>query len=522
MYSVHLVLLVTVPQHVAAITLEEALAGPTDRGVITLPLGSRSYAIKVESFEVGNPAAAQIYSIATDVLGPPNYNKQTDTGAANLGCRGEITVRFSPGVLRSISGPDLYLFDIGSHKEMVQVEISKDNKRWIEIDQVDGTPEGTPVDFQDLVPYGDTFEFVRLTDLGDRCKGTYPGVDIDAVAAVGVPLELDTTPGGILISSPMWARELHSWWLTEIDTGATEVVVVGDTSAVVRAGTYRLTWVQHEEGVSQVTLPREIMIRPGRMTVVKLSTGITVSGMLDSQLPEYWGLRDSLSGELMGSFRRRSKLLVPPGDYDLVANFATIRLKSSKLNKISGKLRNAATGQPTKPGETELSDTCSPVPTNCPPCVDRNASCQASETDVGGSLAQKDTAQPSTSIPKNIDSWCANSACICYEGDHDSIKFMGPHVTASLQYGKSGNPDTITLIDCESAERPDNCIWIYYNLSERVRYAGRLIGDRVGHYVIKGEIALSELNDQKEPGLPRLLMEASEVQCQVMTGNFHQ
>ena len=99
---------------------------------------------------------------------------------------------------------------------------------------------------------------------------------------------------------------------------------------------------------------------------------------------------------------------------------------------------------------------------------------------------------------------------------------MGPHVTTSLQYGKSGNPDTITLIDCESAERPDSCTWMYYNLSERVRYAGRLIDDRVGHHVIEGKIALSELNDQKEPGLPRSLMEASEVQCQVMTGNFHQ
>jgi len=400
-------------QGVVAITLNEYLLQPAEKSVtsgsMTFPFGVRSYAMEVESFEVGEPAAAKRYSIATDVLGPPDFDAEADTGATTLGCRGVITLRFAPGLLRSIDGPDLYLFDISKSRERIQVAISNDNRRWIEIATVSGSYEAIPVDFFDQVPYGEMFEFVRLTDLGDKCEDKYPGADIDAVGAVGISLGLDSRPGSILVATPAWGGALHSWWLTEVNTGVTEVVVVGDSTAVVRAGAYRLTWVQDEQGVSQVELPQKIIIHPGRMTVVNLDTGI----------------------------------------------------KDTKDTKLS-----------------------------------------------------------STLIPDEMISWCTDSTCICYVADNGKIEYMGPHVTSSLRYGESGILETVTLIDCESAEQPNNCTWFYFDLLDRTRVVGSLINGEFGRLVKDGEIASTQLNDRQEPRFVRMILEASEAQCQLMMRNF--
>lgn len=153
---------------------------------IFFPLGDRSFADKVVMFEKGNPCAAPEYSDPKNALGPPDY--KYDTGDSSpcvltLGCGGKAIFGFSNNVLVDVKGPDLYIFEVGDDIEDMDVAISEDGRKWIELGKVNG---GTAaIDINPYVLPGEVFHFVRIIDLKSHCEGPYPGADIDAVGAIG-------------------------------------------------------------------------------------------------------------------------------------------------------------------------------------------------------------------------------------------------------------------------------------------------------------------------------------------------
>ena len=163
-------------------------------GTVFFPLGDRSFADEVVSFTSGTPAAAK----ATDrdpkqALGIPNYDKDADTNYLTLGCGGTVVLRFVDNALADAPGPDLYVFEIGPDAEATSLAISDDGKTWIEIGKIEGGR--TDVDIHPFVKPGQTFHFVRLTDLKTECSGDWPGADIDAVGAIGSALQFSLASG---------------------------------------------------------------------------------------------------------------------------------------------------------------------------------------------------------------------------------------------------------------------------------------------------------------------------------------
>ena len=147
-----------------------------------LPMGDISFADEVVEFTRGNPHAIESACDSTLALGPPDYNGFA-SNFVSLGCGGSLTLLFTDNALVNIPGPDLYVFEVGKYIEATQLEISKDGKKWINVGKIAG---GTAtVDIGDSVKPGEVFHFVKLTDLKTDCKGSWPGADIDAVAAIG-------------------------------------------------------------------------------------------------------------------------------------------------------------------------------------------------------------------------------------------------------------------------------------------------------------------------------------------------
>jgi hypothetical protein len=115
-----------------------------------------------------------------------DYNEAKDTGYYTLGCRGAITLRFSQVYLVDGPGADLHVFEIGPDVEGTKLEIRTDDGPWIPVGNIGGG--AVQVDIHDALASRDMlnlhFSYVRLTDLGQKCAGNWPGADIDAVAAL--------------------------------------------------------------------------------------------------------------------------------------------------------------------------------------------------------------------------------------------------------------------------------------------------------------------------------------------------
>ena len=156
---------------------------------VYLPLGDKSFADRVVSHHVGNPAGG----FSEGALGPPDMSNlpydNFDPRVCNIGVNGVLTLEFIDNVIVDVNGPDLYVFELGAI-EPTKLEISKDGVHWIEIGKIQG---GTAaVDIKDFVKPGETFHFVRLTDL--NTPSALPGADVDAVAVIGgaVRFQLDS------------------------------------------------------------------------------------------------------------------------------------------------------------------------------------------------------------------------------------------------------------------------------------------------------------------------------------------
>jgi hypothetical protein len=85
----------------------------------------------------------------------------------------------------SLSGFDLWIFEIGPDVEDTFVDISKDGITWFSVGKVFGSTSGIDIDAYGFGPT-DFFSFIRLTDdidEGDK-SGATVGADIDAVGAI--------------------------------------------------------------------------------------------------------------------------------------------------------------------------------------------------------------------------------------------------------------------------------------------------------------------------------------------------
>ncbi|MCX2678925.1 OmpA family protein [Galbibacter sp. EGI 63066] len=152
---------------------------------IYLPLGKLSFADEVIDH---NPGDGGMYPKGS--LGEPNMPNIDFTGGdpriCNIGLEGELTLQFTNNAITNIIGPDLYVFEMGAIEPTI-LELSKDGSEWLEVGKIDG---GTAmVDIAEHVDEGETFTYIRLTDLNTRSD--VPGADVDAVAAIGGALRLN-------------------------------------------------------------------------------------------------------------------------------------------------------------------------------------------------------------------------------------------------------------------------------------------------------------------------------------------
>lgn len=150
--------------------------------MVYLPLGDASFADSVVKFVPGKPKGRA----PKGALGPAQGRLLTLEDCATLGIKGILTLYFKDNSISDVNGPDIYVFEIGQI-EPTNIEISKNGKDWINVGKIEGGTAG--LDIHDFVQPGDTFNYIRLTDL-DTYSGM-PGADIDAVAAIGGALRMN-------------------------------------------------------------------------------------------------------------------------------------------------------------------------------------------------------------------------------------------------------------------------------------------------------------------------------------------
>lgn len=166
-------------------------------GEVLVPLGDITFADEIVSYIPGDPpAVAKDSSLA---LGIPDYDGR-DGNFVSLGCGGTLVVRFTNNSITDVSGPDIYVFELGKYVEKTLLKISKDGKNWVEIGEISGGQ--TMVDISAFVSGSEVFSYLSLTDLKTSCapKDSWAGADIDAVAALGSAINI-TLQSAVLFAS---------------------------------------------------------------------------------------------------------------------------------------------------------------------------------------------------------------------------------------------------------------------------------------------------------------------------------
>ncbi len=156
-----------------------AVAQTTYSG-ITFQDGDQSFADAVIDYTPGVfPSSSPQCDTPTNALGPPDRSSVSCGGYVSLGQGGSLTLSVTnPALVASgTSQPDLHIFEIGSAVELFKVEVSVNGIDWITIGELSGQPSSVDIDAHPDIQAGDSFGFIRLTDLSN----TNNGADIDAV-----------------------------------------------------------------------------------------------------------------------------------------------------------------------------------------------------------------------------------------------------------------------------------------------------------------------------------------------------
>ncbi len=204
-------------------------------GSVYFPSGDISFADEVVAFKKGNPGAGDNDSQPEETLGIPDYDRATADNYTTLGCGGVLTLQFIDNVLVDIEGPDLYVFEIGPAIEPTNLAISKDGQEWIEIGKISGGR--ADIDISPFVNPGDTFHYVRLTDLKTDCGGAWPGADIDAVGAIGSAIRI-SLKSSVLFDfdkstlKPEATEELHNAALKIKEFSNVRIIIEGHTDNI--------------------------------------------------------------------------------------------------------------------------------------------------------------------------------------------------------------------------------------------------------------------------------------------------
>lgn len=158
-------------------------------GKVKLPLGDISFADKVVSFKIGNPQPITENAKPELAVGIPDFNEELISGFVSLGTGGELVLSFTDNALVNIDGPDLYVFELGKYVEETYLYVSRDGKKWISVGKISGG--NALVDIGDSTKVGEIFTYIKLQDAKTLTKDkSWPGADIDAVAAIGSAKQL--------------------------------------------------------------------------------------------------------------------------------------------------------------------------------------------------------------------------------------------------------------------------------------------------------------------------------------------
>ncbi len=183
------------PETVVRDAAGNSVAAPTDRG---------AYAARLVAFVPGRPPAIIEASHPREALGLPDHtaNIREPPHAVSLGNGGSITLELTGSPLGDSPGPDLFVFEAGPSREAVSVEISPDGASWTAVGEAPGGFYA--LDIASFVKPGDTFRFIRLTDVADSGgdNEVWPGAEIDAVAALPPAQVIAPTPAPERISIP--------------------------------------------------------------------------------------------------------------------------------------------------------------------------------------------------------------------------------------------------------------------------------------------------------------------------------
>jgi len=157
--------------------------------LVKLPLGDRSFVDEVADFTAGAPPVKDPrWGDPKLALGPPDYTYVTDVNYLTVGCGGSVVFRFVDNRVIDGPGPDIHVFEIGPDVEATTLALSEDGQTWDEVGEIKGGDSS--VDLAGKVPEGKTYAWLRLTDLKTACSSSWPGADIDAVAAINSVLLL--------------------------------------------------------------------------------------------------------------------------------------------------------------------------------------------------------------------------------------------------------------------------------------------------------------------------------------------
>lgn len=202
---------------------------------VRLPLGDLSFADEFIELRAGSPSPDSTFLDGHQVLGPPDYVTSTDTTYLTLGCGGSVVFEFTDNVLVDGPGPDLHVFEIGPDVEGTAVEVSDDGDTWLAVGEISGGKSW--IDISEVDTEIERFSFVRLTDLEAACSSSWPGADLDAVAATNSIIKLSLQSNllfafdsYVLQDSASAVVDSVAAWIN--DLGTVDVLVEGHTDSV--------------------------------------------------------------------------------------------------------------------------------------------------------------------------------------------------------------------------------------------------------------------------------------------------